>query len=657
MRSLRLVPLLLLGAGCLGAPTFVSGCGGHATDGEAVATSEQRLSTGIVVSALYGAGGNSGATWKADYVELFNAGSAPVSLAGMSLQYASSAGSSWSTNKYALTTTMSLQPGQYYLVQLASGTNGAALPVAADETSTINMSATDGKVALVANNTALTCTTACASVSSVVEFVGFGAANDYDGTAAAPAMSTTKGDVRGGGGCTQTHNNATDFASVTASTVSLHNSLSPLAPCAALDAGADASDAADASDSAPDVADAEDALDAADSTLDSADADDAADALDSTASDSLDDAADAADVADSADAADAADDSGAAVDANDAASADADATVDSSTASDTGSTVDSGADSGSTADSAAPDATSDAGPGTGRVVISGFFGAGGNSGAIFTSDYVELFNRGPGSASLGALSVQYASSTGTSWTAAPLSNVTLVQGQYYLVELAGGTSGAALPAPDTTGTANMAASNGKIALVNGTAKLTCGSACASDPSVLDFVGYGTANDYESAAAPAASANTAGVRAGGGCIDTNDNSADFSAVATPVVHNTASPLNDCSTVDAGTDSTTFDAADASDSGSVVDSSAGDSATPPGDSSVADSAVAPDTAVAPDSATVRDTGVKSDAGKATPPVDEASPACSCATPGGSSSAPTALVLAPLGLALVLARRRSR
>ena len=47
------------------------------------------VSTTIVISQVYGAGGNTGATLRNDYVELFNLSSSPVSLNGMSLQYAS----------------------------------------------------------------------------------------------------------------------------------------------------------------------------------------------------------------------------------------------------------------------------------------------------------------------------------------------------------------------------------------------------------------------------------------------------------------------------------------------------------------------------------------------------------------------------------------
>ncbi len=53
------------------------------------------VSTSIVISQVYGGGGNSGATYKNDFIELYNLGSAAVDVTGWSVQYGSSTGSSW----------------------------------------------------------------------------------------------------------------------------------------------------------------------------------------------------------------------------------------------------------------------------------------------------------------------------------------------------------------------------------------------------------------------------------------------------------------------------------------------------------------------------------------------------------------------------------
>jgi hypothetical protein len=183
---------------------------------------------------------------------------------------------------------------------------------------------------------------------------------------------------------------------------------------------------------------------------------------------------------------------------------------------------------------------------TPQVVISQVYGGGGNSGATYTNDFIELFNRGASSVNLNGWSVQYASTAGTSWTnITALTNVILAPGQYYLIkEASGGTVGSALPAPDASGAISMSGTNGKVALVNISTALT--GSCPTGANIIDFVGYGSANCFEgTAATPALSNTTAAIRNSNGCSDNNINSTDF-ATGTPTPRNTASAINVCST---------------------------------------------------------------------------------------------------------------
>ncbi len=75
----------------------------------------QAVSPDIVISQVYGGGGNSGATYKNDFIELYNRGTAAVNVTGWTVQYASSTGTSW--QKTALAGT--IEPGKYFLVQEA----------------------------------------------------------------------------------------------------------------------------------------------------------------------------------------------------------------------------------------------------------------------------------------------------------------------------------------------------------------------------------------------------------------------------------------------------------------------------------------------------------------------------------------------------------
>jgi hypothetical protein len=184
---------------------------------------------------------------------------------------------------------------------------------------------------------------------------------------------------------------------------------------------------------------------------------------------------------------------------------------------------------------------------TSNIVISEVYGGGGNNGATFQNDFVELFNAGGTSVDVSGWTVQYATATGTSWQATPLTG-TIAAGRHFLVQLASSaTVGAALPAPDATGTTNLAAISGKVALVHNATELTCGAtagSCSADAAVEDLIGYGSATDFEgSGSAPGGSSTLSPQRANEGCTDTGDNAADFAAAA-PAPLNSASAAHPC-----------------------------------------------------------------------------------------------------------------
>ncbi|HRO86767.1 MAG TPA: GEVED domain-containing protein [Chiayiivirga sp.] len=186
-------------------------------------------------------------------------------------------------------------------------------------------------------------------------------------------------------------------------------------------------------------------------------------------------------------------------------------------------------------------------PASTHVRISQIYGGGGNTGATFNAKYVELFNPGSSAVALTGMSVQYAAPAGTNWSGRVNLTGTIGAHSYFLVQLGSGANGAPMPVtPDQTSTSfSPGGTNGNLALANVTTALACQTtACASDPQVVDLVGFGTGAAFEgTAAAPATSATLAAFRAGDGCIDSNDNAADFSA-ATPAPRNSTSPANTC-----------------------------------------------------------------------------------------------------------------
>jgi hypothetical protein len=477
-------------------------------------------SPNIVISQVYGGGGNGGAPYTNDFIELFNRGNAAVSLNGWSVQYASSTGTSWQKTDLSGT----LAPGQYLLVQEASGgANGAALP-APDVTGTVSMAATAGKVVLTNTNTLITSGTACPSGATVVDVVGYGsAATCFEGAGPTPAPSATNAVVRGLNGCTETDNNAMDFAAIAPNP---RNTASPAIICGAPTnpSGVGAAN--------PNPVTAGNVV-----------------LLTVTVTPGTNPAS-----------------TGVTVTANISAigGAVSQPFYDNGTNGDVTpndnlfsfqplvepttaglknipiTIADAQARSSSTAINLAVQVPAP----PGNVVISQVYGGGGNSGAPFTNDFIELFNRSGAPVNLAGWSVQYASSSSSSWQKTDLTG-TLAPGQYLLIqEASGGANGAPLPTPDIVGTISMASTGGKVALVNNTTLLNM--ACPLGPNVIDFVGYGSgASCFEgSGSTPAPGATNAILRVGQGCGDTNNNALNF-VTGAPSPRNNASPRGDCS----------------------------------------------------------------------------------------------------------------
>jgi MYXO-CTERM domain-containing protein len=516
--SLGALLISLGGAGCSSSPAV-----GHRS-------SALTGSSSLVISKLYGGGGAATSPLANDFVEIFNRSSAAVNAKGWSLQYQSAAPTavSWFIAPLAATDSTTgdviIPAGGYYLAQLNGGTAGAALPQTPDMTTTsISMAAGAGKIALVNTTTALTCglsAGSCTGAAGLVDLVGYGVgtgtppkggASDYEG-APAPTAATAKALVRAGDGCVDTDNNGADFTLLTiatASDVTLHSQAgSPtfVATCAP---------------PPPDLLTPPD--------LTGEDLQTPPDLL--TPPDLT------------------------GVDLQtppDMTTIPPDMTVVRDMEKPNDLTVVS-TDLATTT------------TGVGSVVISQVYGAGGNAGASFTNDYVELFNRGTATVDIGNWSVQYASKTGNfSQIAMIPPGATIAPGQYYLIQGASTAAvGAALPTPDFVSLNtmfNFSSTAGKVALVDDAELLTpaCGGTTAgrcSSTAISDLVGYGVASgtttgasDYEGsgpAAGPSA-ATKAIFRNGGGCFDSNDSAADF-ANGDAMPRNSATAVVDCSAI--------------------------------------------------------------------------------------------------------------
>ncbi|MGI8828942.1 MAG: ExeM/NucH family extracellular endonuclease [Candidatus Limnocylindria bacterium] len=476
-------------------------------------TPARAVSETLVISQVYGGGGNSGATFTHDFIELFNRGDSTVDLAGMSLQYASATGTgNFGANTGQLTELSgSIPAGGYFLVQQASqAAVGAPLPTAdlADATP-IAMAAGSGKVALVSDAVSLGCnggSMPCNAnqLARIVDLVGYGTANFFEGTSAASGIGSTTSAQRIDAGCTDTDQNGTDFASAA---VAPRNSATAQNPC-------DTTTPTNPSGSGS--ADPSTVLAGETTTLTvivtpgtNPDSEGMAVSADLTAiGGSADQAFTGADTTFSFE-----------------------ATVSAGTSPGDVSLPVAITDSQDRTGATTIDLTiaSDDGPVGGAVVISQVYGGGGNANATFTHDFIELYNRTDAPISLAGWSVQYASSAGTTWQVTPLDG-SIAAGGYYLIQQAQGSGGTTpLPTPDATGTILMASSSGKVALSSATTTLS--GKCPLGEPVVDFVGYGSANCFEGGGPTVALSNTtAAIRDDGGATDTGDNAEDFTTGA-------------------------------------------------------------------------------------------------------------------------------
>lgn len=178
------------------------------------------------------------------------------------------------------------------------------------------------------------------------------------------------------------------------------------------------------------------------------------------------------------------------------------------------------------------------------VLISQVYGGGGNAGAQYKNDFIELFNPGATAVNVTGWRVAYASAVGNTWAYTSLTG-SIAAGGYYLVQQAAGAgTQPLLPTPDASGTAAMSATAGKVILINDNSTIGL-VACPTTANVVDRVAFGVSTAAgncvpEWGARTAATANaTAAIRNNQGCAYTGVAGTDFS-VAAPAPRNTASP---------------------------------------------------------------------------------------------------------------------
>ena len=126
----------------------------------------------VIITQVYGGGGNSGATYKSDFIELYNTTSDNINISGWCLYY--SAATSSATNlKYEFPSNTTVKANSYFLIKGGDGTGTQpAWSIPFDATSTLNLSGSAGKVILLKSNAAFNLSTP-PTIEEIVNNVDF----------------------------------------------------------------------------------------------------------------------------------------------------------------------------------------------------------------------------------------------------------------------------------------------------------------------------------------------------------------------------------------------------------------------------------------------------------------------------------------------------
>ncbi|MGO1834908.1 MAG: ExeM/NucH family extracellular endonuclease, partial [Actinomycetaceae bacterium] len=192
-----------------------------------------------------------------------------------------------------------------------------------------------------------------------------------------------------------------------------------------------------------------------------------------------------------------------------------------------------------------------AAPDDSQVVINEVFARGGSANQAYQQKFVELYNPTDEAIDLAGMSLQYRSATGTgdSSIAVSLTGTIEPDGYYLVTGGSNGQNGADLSGESDihAGGLNPSGTNGVIALVDSTSAVTLptGSVATGDldGAVVDVVGFGTSNTFETAAAAYPGGNsTAGSIERTEGADTDDNSADLTFTSTPTPQGTGGAVD-------------------------------------------------------------------------------------------------------------------
>lgn len=171
--------------------------------------------TGLVISEVYGGGGNSGSTWRNDFVELYNPTDAAISVEGWSVQGRSAANTAAATATNTTRLTGSVPAHGHYLIQQAAGAGGTQNLPAPNATGEMGLAAGGWQIWLSNGTTPLDPTDGNVLATpdpAIIDFVGGATSATSFEAAPVGVASTATLSIQRNASNTDTDNNATDFA-------------------------------------------------------------------------------------------------------------------------------------------------------------------------------------------------------------------------------------------------------------------------------------------------------------------------------------------------------------------------------------------------------------------------------------------------------------
>jgi hypothetical protein len=483
-------------------------------------------SSSLRISQIYTRGGEAGATYQNDFVEIFNAGTSAVDINGWAMVVISFEGATQQSIGARFNSSFSVPPGMHLLFRFnGNGTAGQPVPGEYPIITDISLGSTSGQIMLLSPSQTLPtgCPTSFSETGQVTDFVGYGTSACFEG-AVAPVPPANKSLTRINGGCTDTDNNANDFAlqapnpRISTSALTPCGSTNPTTPVINFSA-AQYTVAENAGKATITVI--RSGILSVPVTVNFATANGTATAGSdyTAASGTLSFAAN--ELQKTFD-----------VPITDDTAAESNETVSLTLSNATGTAV-LGSPSSATLTIQDNDGTTPPPSSNSNLRISQVYTRGGEAGATYQNDFVEVFNAGSTTVNINGWAMVVITLEGTTQQAIGSrfnSNFSMPPGMHLLFRFNGnGTAGQAVPGEYPVITdISLGSTSGQIMLLSPTQALPsgCPASFGANGAVTDFVGYGTSTCFEGSPAPVPPANKSLTRIGGGCTDTDNNASDF-----------------------------------------------------------------------------------------------------------------------------------